>query len=554
MPHSPYRQLMGICRQAVEDIYAGCEEDKVPRELGCLPDHDFALVQLLRRQASIVSILYAETVAEAKLGMMTEDEVKSEMESEVDSDGDPEPEPVLESQLQSQLETECRLQQQRLLRKRLEDILSMAYAKFYHYTFSDLPPWLRQLYTDASILKFAEQFLSSALARHTIAGTNSDAFVLSDEFTAMVKTLDLAIIMAGAAGAKRGRKWIDEALRLLGQCYIPDDEELEEAEWLENQRKGTDLPLPWEERQSFPDFEPVSIPVSQPIRRTGCMDIQSFQRYLDRPGHKTTGALPLIITGLVDHWPALTTHPWCKPSYLFHRTLGGRRLVPVEIGRSYVDEGWGQELITFRQFITSYFAPQCDSSPPSSSAKQQRDIAYLAQHPLLSQIPALRNDITIPDLCHTCPPRNPFHRGPAVEELEEPKLNAWFGPPGTITPLHTDPYHNLLVQVVGRKYVRLYGPWEGRRMRARGIEGGIDMSNTSEWDVGVEEGWDGMPEVEGGEGEGEGGEIEERHGAFNKIPYVDCVLEPGDTLYIPVGWWHYVRSLSVSFSVSFWWN
>jgi lysine-specific demethylase 8 len=95
-------------------------------------------------------------------------------------------------------------------------------------------------------------------------------------------------------------------------------------------------------------------------------------------------------------------------------------------------------------------------------------------------------------------------------------------------------------------------------MRPRGREGGIDMSNTSEWDVGVEEGWDerALDEDEDIETEkGEGGEGLESSGvAFKDIPYVDCILEPGDTLYIPVGWWHYVRSLSVSFSVSFWWN
>jgi len=41
---------------------------------------------------------------------------------------------------------------------------------------------------------------------------------------------------------------------------------------------------------------------------------------------------------------------------------------------------------------------------------------------------------------------------------------------------------------------------------------------------------------------------------FGAAPFVDCVLNPGDVLYIPPLWWHYVRSESVSFSVSFWWD
>lgn len=38
------------------------------------------------------------------------------------------------------------------------------------------------------------------------------------------------------------------------------------------------------------------------------------------------------------------------------------------------------------------------------------------------------------------------------------------------------------------------------------------------------------------------------------LEFMDSILEEGDLLYIPPKWWHYVRSLSISFSVSFWWR
>lgn len=38
------------------------------------------------------------------------------------------------------------------------------------------------------------------------------------------------------------------------------------------------------------------------------------------------------------------------------------------------------------------------------------------------------------------------------------------------------------------------------------------------------------------------------------LEFLDCILEEGDMLYIPPKWWHYVRSLTTSLSVSFWWS
>ena len=39
---------------------------------------------------------------------------------------------------------------------------------------------------------------------------------------------------------------------------------------------------------------------------------------------------------------------------------------------------------------------------------------------------------------------------------------------------------------------------------------------------------------------------------FKELEYEECLLFPGDALYIPMGTWHYVRSLTTSVSVSYW--
>ena len=46
----------------------------------------------------------------------------------------------------------------------------------------------------------------------------------------------------------------------------------------------------------------------------------------------------------------------------------------------------------------------------------------------------------------------------------------------------------------------------------------------------------------------------DKYPLFSGARGVQCDLQEGELLYIPREWWHYVRSLSLSFSVSFWWN
>jgi ribosomal protein L16 Arg81 hydroxylase len=38
---------------------------------------------------------------------------------------------------------------------------------------------------------------------------------------------------------------------------------------------------------------------------------------------------------------------------------------------------------------------------------------------------------------------------------------------------------------------------------------------------------------------------------FERAEILDVVLQPGDVLFIPVGWWHHIRSLEISINISF---
>ena len=214
---------------------------------------------------------------------------------------------------------------------------------------------------------------------------------------------------------------------------------------------------------------------------------------------------PVVIKQGIEFWPAMKQRRWSL-DYLRH--VAGCRTVPVELGSKYTEESWSQTLITIDDFITKYIEQPSQGQP----------VGYLAQHQLFDQIPELQKDIIIPDYC-------------SLGESEEVDVNAWFGPRGTVSPLHQDPKHNLLAQVVGSKYVRLY---EEKNTPFLYPHSSTLLSNTSQVDVE-------KPDLES-------------FPNFEKAPYTECILRAGDLLYIPPKVWHYVRSLSVSFSVSFWWQ
>lgn len=92
----------------------------------------------------------------------------------------------------------------------------------------------------------------------------------------------------------------------------------------------------------------------------------------------------------------------------------------------------------------------------------------------------------------------------------------WLGPAGTVTPFHHDTTNILFCQLYGRKELVLASPLEPSLLdAARGFYSTLR------------------------------GDAEPFPARRHTV-----VLEPGDALFLPAGWWHEVRSLDVSISFS----
>ena len=208
---------------------------------------------------------------------------------------------------------------------------------------------------------------------------------------------------------------------------------------------------------------------------------------------------PAKLTGIIDHWPALTR--WSLDHFA---ATCGEAVVEAQVER---ERDGDYEIAKEAHRRRVRFAELIDWLREDEASNDIYLTAYNSGANAAALAP-LWDDLAPIDLLAPRSDRDGFF---------------WLGPRGTLTPWHHDLTNNLLVQVVGRKRVRMAPPWALARMKN-------SRHCFSDW---------GNEPLAPGAGDAE------------TPPVIETVIGPGEAVFLPVGWWHQVEALDLSASMSF---
>jgi hypothetical protein len=225
----------------------------------------------------------------------------------------------------------------------------------------------------------------------------------------------------------------------------------------------------------------------------------SLGEFLDK---YVMGSRPVVLTDVARDWPALGR--W-SPQDLRQRF--GHLEVEVQAERSADPHYEVNKLEHQRKTRLSDFVDRVLAGGATN------DYYLTANNEMLGRpgfAPLLDDIGTLPDFCD----RSQLAR----------RASFWFGPAGTVTPLHHDTIMLCHTQIVGRKRWRFISP-----LQTPLLYNHFDVYSPVDLD---------QPDLA-------------RYPLFARATVLDVVVEPGETVFLPLGWWHQVRSLDVSLSFSF---
>ncbi len=203
--------------------------------------------------------------------------------------------------------------------------------------------------------------------------------------------------------------------------------------------------------------------------------------------------LPFLTTGLVKRWP-LSAQP---PEILRERYSH----VPV---RARVGD-----------YINTAFA--ADRAMQDMSMGEYLDVVDSGVHAL----PPYLGNLELRELNSLC------HWPTYFDKMGPPRF--WVGPAGTVTPLHCDYDDNIFAQIWGTKRIFLSPPHHDEFLYPREANAILFGSPFD-------------PEAPD----------------FDQFPLarqatmIEVIVNPGDMLYVPAGWYHQVRALTFSLSSNRW--
>ena len=214
---------------------------------------------------------------------------------------------------------------------------------------------------------------------------------------------------------------------------------------------------------------------------------------------------PVILAGEMDDWPALSR--WTS-DYL--KAKIGPAVVEYQGGRTAnarfeMDKDRHRREAPFDVFIDQITAAGAGNDAYLTAYNSARNQAALA--PLIDDMGFLDKFLT--------------------RDVAAPHGMPWIGPAGTLTSLHHDLTNNFIAQIVGRKQVKMLPAADvGRLYNRDHVFSEITDLDAPDLDVAR------FPRLVGAR-------------------LYDVLLQPGEILFMPLAWWHQVRSLDFSVTLTY---
>lgn len=227
------------------------------------------------------------------------------------------------------------------------------------------------------------------------------------------------------------------------------------------------------------------------IERRAKVDIDEFQKTFRDQGR------PVVMTAMTENWP-LMRRTWEEVASLLDGCMGAVQ------GEGDADKAFGGGRAVYYADIGEFIRDEALSEERASV----EFAAYLGT--------------PCPDLLADEYSLPPYY---SAEDYLPPRL--WIGPPGIRTPLHRDLGDNFLAQVFGTKEIVMVSPDQRPNVSeiANYFVGGQEPFNIDDIDS-------------------------QKFPNAARASLLRLSLHPGETLFIPEGWFHEVRSDDPNFSLT----